>query len=104
MQYHATTKSANSNKGARRRIRLLGILITSVLIWACLTIWDQAGQMNKESAELEALLLKHSEILKVNENTKREIVRLNDSEYKEEKARSELHYARPGETVFSVPK
>ncbi len=104
MSVQAARKPLTTNKGAKRRIRILSILVISLVIWAFATFWDQSVKMAEEAKKIEALHAKLEETLKVNEETKREIARLNDPEAKEEKQRSDLHYASPGETLFDLPE
>lgn len=92
------------NGASRKRIRLVTVLVLSLTVWAGATAWGQTGKFKEKFGRLDALEAKLEESRKVNDSLKREIERLNDPEYREEKARKDLHLAKPGETVFDVPR
>ncbi|NOU98310.1 septum formation initiator family protein [Paenibacillus sp. LMG 31456] len=92
------------NKGSYRRRRLVMIVFACFLSWAGVTLWNQIAKTNDRSEKLTALEQKYKETQQTNGDTKREIVRLNDPEYVEQKIRKELHYVKQGETLFYVPK
>lgn len=105
--YSVPVASSNTkplNKGSYRRRRLVLIVFACFLSWAGVTLWNQIGKINDRSAKVASLEQKYKETQLTNENTKREIVRLNDPEYVEQKIRKELHYVKQGETLFYVPK
>ncbi|GIP36346.1 septum formation initiator family protein [Paenibacillus sp. J2TS4] len=104
VQVRNTSTKNNSMIGARRRIRLLMIAVFCVLIWACVTVWDQSDKLAENSEKLAVLETKLAEVEKLNEESKKELSRLNDPEYKEEKARKDLQVAREGETIFDIAK
>jgi len=99
-----TPKSQPRNKGGHRRKRMALMILAGVLTWAGITYWDQAGKSRAKAEELAALSSKLAEVQKVNDQAKQQVARLNDDEYIEQMIRSELHYAKPGETIFYVPK
>ncbi|WP_238178238.1 FtsB family cell division protein [Paenibacillus contaminans] len=96
---HTTRPSKSPN----RLMKLLSFIMVSLLIWACVTLWEQMGQFSAKGEQLAELKAKLDETNKVHDDLKREIARLNDPEYKEEKARKELRVAKPGETIFDLP-
>ncbi|WP_249860630.1 FtsB family cell division protein [Paenibacillus konkukensis] len=69
-----------------------------------MTLWNQIGKLQERAEKVTALDQKYKETQQVNEDNKREIARLNDPEYVEQKIRKELHYVKQGETLFYVPK
>lgn len=95
-----STKERSGNKGTKRRLRILTVLLISFMGWAGVTIWDQFGKLHAKSSEVEALEQQLAEVKKVNEDTKREIARLHDKEYIEQKIRKDLNLSKPGETIF----
>jgi cell division protein DivIC len=92
------------NKSSYRRRRLVMIILGCFLSWAGVTLWNQISKIQDRGAKVSALEEKLKVTQQTNEETKREIVRLNDPEYIEQKIRKELHYVKQGETLFYVPK
>lgn len=92
------------NKGTFRRRRLVMIVLACFMSWAGVTLWNQIGKLNERSEKLATLDQKHKDTQQINEDMKREMTRLNDPEYVEQKIRKELHYIKQGETLFFVPK
>jgi cell division protein DivIC len=80
------------------------MILLGILIWGGITLWDQMGKGRAKAEQLDSLNTKLAETTQANEEAKREVARLNDKEYLEQKIRTELHYAYPGETIFYVPK
>ena len=100
-----SNKSKTSpNRGTGKRIRLLMFAMLGFMTWACFMFWNQQGQLNAKAAQLEQLENMRRETANLNEAYKKEIQRLNDSEYILQKIRKEYHYSRPGETLFLTPK
>ncbi|MEK3719581.1 FtsB family cell division protein [Paenibacillus sp. FSL H8-0034] len=93
-----------NNKGSFRRRRLVLIVLACFMSWAGVTLWNQVSKLGAKDERMSALQQELDENRKINEATKREIVRLNDPEYVEQKIRKELHYVKQGETLFYVPK
>lgn len=98
------TGPQQSNKGARRRVRLLAFTMVGFMTWAALIVWNQQGHLGVKAAQVEELVQKREETVKLYEDYKKEIERLNDPEYILQKIRKEYHYSRPGETLFYTPK
>lgn len=94
--------SAKSAKTARRRFRLLMVSILCLLSWAAVIYWDQEGKLVEKHAEVDALNKQLADVKSMNDKAKKEIDRLNDREYVEQKIRKELNYVKEGETIFSV--
>jgi len=98
------TKPKPNNKGSFRRRRLVLIIFACFMSWAGVTLWNQIDKLKDRSEKVIALEQKKKETEQVNQDSKREIARLNDPEYLEQKIRKELHYVKQGETLFYVPK
>ncbi|MNI25376.1 Cell division protein DivIC [compost metagenome] len=105
MQVKATNKpSKRSNKGSKRRLKFLTILLLCFMGWAGITIMDQFSKLDAKNTAVGELKRQLVDAQKVNEDTKREITRLHDREYIEQKIRKELNLSKPGETIFTHPK
>jgi cell division protein DivIC len=91
-------------KGSKRRLRLLMILVACFMCWAAVTAFTQFGKLQARSLVVKNLNTQLEDAKKINADTKREITRLNDKEYIEQKIRQDLHFTKPGETIFFTPK
>lgn len=100
----ASGKPEQSNKGARRRMRLFAFAMAAFLTWAAFIAWNQQGRLGAKAAQVGELELKLKETEKQHEEFQKEVRRLNDPEYILQKIRKEYHYAKPGETLFYTPK
>jgi cell division protein DivIC len=100
----AGDKTTPTNKGAYRRRRLVLIVFACFMSWAGITLWNQIGKLDARGEKVSSLEQKLEETRQANDMTKRDIARLNDPEYVEQKIRKELHYVKQGETLFYVPK
>ncbi|KIL39393.1 hypothetical protein SD70_20260 [Gordoniibacillus kamchatkensis] len=100
----ALPASAQLNKGSKRRKRILAFCVVAFLTWALPTFVAQWSKLNQKTAELQALQQQTEQLKQTNEQTKRDVARLNDKEYVEQKIRTELHWYKPGETVFPAKK
>lgn len=92
------------NKGSYRRRRFVMLMLACFLSWAAVTLWDQVGKISDRKEKVSALEQQQMETQQLNDNLQREIARLNDPEYVEQKIRKELHYVKQGETLFYTPK
>lgn len=92
------------NKGSFRRRRLVFLVLAGFMSWAGITLWNQEGKLAERQGKVTALEQKQLEAEQINADTRREIDRLNDPEYVEQKIRKDLHYVKPGETLFFSPK
>ncbi|WP_028551920.1 FtsB family cell division protein [Paenibacillus sp. UNC451MF] len=97
-------KPKPNNKGSYRRRRLVLIILACFMSWAGVTLWNQIDKLKERGDKVYALEQKKKEAEQINQDNKREIARLNDPEYLEQKIRKELHYVKQGETLFYVPK
>lgn len=103
-QSNAKSAAEQPNKGAKRRKRILALCVIAFLTWAAPAFIAQWTKLNQKTAEMQGLQKQLDELKLTNEQTKREVARLNDPEYIEQKIRTELHWYKPGETVFPAPK
>lgn len=92
-----------SPRASRKRIRLVATAFVALVAWAGVTVWDQMGKFQERADKLDTLEAKLAATQKINDTMKREVTRLNNPEYREEKTR-ELHYSKQGETVFDIPR
>lgn len=97
-------KPVQTNRGARRRIRLLAFAMLGFMTWAALILWNQQGRINVKAAQVVQLEQKRQDTAEVKEQYQLEIERLQDPEYILQKIRKEYHYSKPGETLFYTPK
>ncbi|MCP3775373.1 septum formation initiator family protein [Paenibacillus sp. MZ04-78.2] len=99
-----TNPMQSHNKGSFRRRRLVMLMLACFLSWAGVTLWNQVDKISERSQKLSAVQQKEAEAQQQNATLQREIARLNDPEYVEQKIRKELHYVKQGETLFYAPK
>lgn len=96
---------AKPNKGAsRKRIRLVSAAVLALSVWAGGTAWGQMEKFDDNAKRMDALETKLETTQKTNDKLKREIERLSDPEYREERMRKDMHLSKQGETVFDVPR
>ncbi|MDF2936244.1 MAG: septum formation initiator [Paenibacillaceae bacterium] len=97
--------SASPKTGAsRKRIRLLTIGVLALTLWAGATAWGQMQRSDEIAIRLEALGGKLNDTVQTNDKLKREVERMSDPEYREERIRKDNHMFKQGETVFDVPR
>ncbi|MNN82144.1 Cell division protein FtsB [compost metagenome] len=97
--------SASPKTGAsRKRIRLVTIGVLALTMWAGATVWSQMKRTDEIAIRLEALGGKLNDTVQMNEKLKREVERMSDPEYREERIRKDNHMFKQGETVFDVPR
>ncbi|MBC8079042.1 MAG: septum formation initiator family protein [Gorillibacterium sp.] len=89
-----------SCKASVRRMRLAFVVMIALTIPILITAWNQNGQLRNNTAQLEELKSKLANRTELNNIMLLELKRMNDPEYKQEIIRSELNYAKKGETVF----
>lgn len=101
----ASTKSNRKEaKRSRSKFRLVMVMMLGLLSWAGVIYWDQQVKLTEKKAELIQLEKQLTEVYESNEKAKKEVERLNDKEYIEQKIRKELNYVKEGERIFSVTK
>lgn len=91
-------------KGSHRTKRMALMIMIGFIIWGGVTFWDQMEKSRVKASQLDILQSKLDDVTLHNEKLNHEVSRLNDDEYIEQKIRTELHYAKPDETIFFVPK
>jgi cell division protein DivIC len=97
MSTRSNTASTSASTGARRRLKLLLILVVLFMSWALYVLFNQHGQMNDRSDDLREANKKLSDATKQSEQLQQEIARLNDKEYISELARKDQGMGYPGE-------
>jgi cell division protein DivIC len=96
-------QSKPAGKG-NRLMRLPYLVIICALSWGGVNFWNQTDRLHDREQKVSALEQKLAEVQQINDDTKREIARLNDKEYIEQKLRKDYGYVKPGETLFFHPK
>lgn len=91
------------DKGARRRVRLVGMIMLCFAVWAGLSSFKQAEFVRSKKEQLAQLEAQLAAVVEKNERLKLEITRWNDPEYIEQIAKKDLQMIRPGETLFTEP-
>lgn len=97
----ATTQAAT---GARRRLKLLLIVMVMFLSWAAYTLANQYSQLSDRRAELQEADKRLADARTKNESLQMEIDRLNDPEYIGQIARKEQGMGLPGELPIQIEK
>jgi cell division protein DivIC len=80
------------------------LTLLGFIAWAAVISWNQQGRLDAKAAQVSELDIRLTEAKQLNEEYKKEVVRLNDPEYMLQKIRKEYHYTKPGETLFFTPK
>jgi len=93
-----------SNRGTGKRIRLLMFAMLGFMTWACFMFWNQQGQLNAKAAQLAQLENVRQETADLNESYKKEIQRLNDSEYILQKNSQRISLFATGGNALSYPQ
>ncbi|GFR38420.1 hypothetical protein PRECH8_17160 [Insulibacter thermoxylanivorax] len=97
-----TVERTGSNKGKKRRIRLFLTILLGFMVWAGFTIYDQYTLAQAKAEQLIETEQKLAEIRQLNAEYKREIERLKDPEYIEQRIYKDLQMKRDGETLYHV--
>lgn len=100
----ATTSATAPATGARRRLKLLMIVMVMFVSWAAYTYANQYGQLSNRQAELRDAGIKLSDAQSKNETLQQEIDRLKDPEYIGQIARKEQGMGLPGEQSIQIEK
>lgn len=90
--------------GARRRLRLLMIVMVMFLSWAAYILANQYGQMNDRRDELQETNRKLTDAQAKSDALKQETTRLNDPEYIGQIARKDQGMGLPGEQPIQIGK
>ena len=99
-----TTAATLAATGARRRLKLLMIVMIIFLSWAAYTLADQYGQLSERRSELREADRRLTDARGKNEALQLEIDRLNDPEYIGQIARKEQGMGLPGERPIQIEK
>lgn len=89
-----------NRKGAKRRLRLLFFLFACFVAWAAVTLWDRQEVVTEKQSELLLLEQELARVQDRNEAYRREIERLHDPEYIEQRLRKDHMMIKEGETLF----
>lgn len=100
---HSNPKSKLKYTGTRKRLRLLMIVLVCFMAWAGMTLWEQVGKVNAKVASLNQSEEKLAKVQKQNEEYRRDILRLNNKEYIEQRVRKEFQMKRLGEKLYITP-
>jgi cell division protein DivIC len=99
--HRADTRPA-SGKGKKRRIRLFMLLLLGFLVWSGYTYYDQQLLAEEKEEQLAETEQKLAEIRELNANYKREIERLQDPAYIEQRIYKDLQMKKDGDTLYQV--
>jgi cell division protein DivIC len=102
--YQSNSASQNQKK-AKKRVRfIIYILIVIFISWATYEVVSQHGYIQEKRETIKQLETELMEVQTTNNLSAKEIERLQDQEYVEQKIRKEINYTKPGETIFYVPR
>ena len=104
MQQNSPAPQNSKYTGTRRRLRVLIVVLICFLAWAGTNFWEQIGKVNAKMNELKMAEAELDKSKEENLGYKQEILRLNDKEYIEQKARKDFQMKRPGEKLYITPK
>lgn len=93
-----------SDKGKKRRLRILFFLIFVFTLWAAFTWHAQGGVLAEKKEELEQRQAEIKALQEKRETLEYEIKRLHDEEYIAELARKYYFLSKPGEVIFVTPE
>lgn len=88
--------------GARRRLKLLLVVLILFMSWAVYVLVAQYGQISDRKGQLQEADQKLTEAQAKNEILKQQIARLNDEEYIGQIARKEHGLGLPGEVPIKT--
>lgn len=90
------------NKFAKRRVFVLFVVFSFLLVYMSYTIviyWRQILKNNQEKKELEN---KYAELLDEEEILKSDVIKLQDPEYVAKYAREKYLYSKDGELIIKI--
>lgn len=99
-----TTAVTVAATGARRRLKLLLIVMVMFLSWAAYTLAVQYSQLSDRRVELREADKRLTDAQAKSEALQQEIDRLNDPEYIGQIARKEQGMGLPGEQPIQIEK
>ena len=80
------------------------MIVLIFVVWALTTAFKQADLVKSKQLQLSLLEEKLNKAKEDQERLQLEIIRLNDPEYIEQKARKDFQMVRDGETLFTEPE
>ncbi|WP_373231985.1 septum formation initiator family protein [Cohnella sp.] len=90
--------------GARRRLKLLLVVIVLFMCWAVYILFTQHLQISDRSGQLQESKKKLTDAETKSQILQQEIARLNDPEYISQIARKEQGLGFPGEIPITIEK
>ncbi|QQK74287.1 septum formation initiator family protein [Salicibibacter cibarius] len=103
-QERLAIREQRRKRGLRRRLTVIGIVASIVVVFAGIGLISQYGMIQANNAE-KIELQEQLEELEANENDlEREIMNYNDEEYITEVARKDYYMSKPGETLYQLPE
>lgn len=93
-------QQGSRHPGMRRRIRLMLFVFACFLAWAGATFWEQNAILNEKMSKLLLLEEKLEAVKEEHAVYLREIDRLHDPEYIEQRLRKDHLMIKEGETLF----
>ena len=91
-------------RGLRRRLTVIGIVASLVVIFAGVGLISQYGMIQANKAEKDELQAEMEELEANEDHLEREIMNYQDEEYITEVARKDYYMSKPGETLFQLPE
>ncbi|QDI91549.1 septum formation initiator family protein [Salicibibacter halophilus] len=91
-------------RGLRRRLTVIGIVASLVVIFAGVGLISQYGMIQANKAEKDELQAQMEELEANEDHLEREIMNYQDEEYITEVARKDYYMSKPGETLFQLPE
>lgn len=76
------------------------VILGAVSFWAAVAFVEQSGAIQQKQEELQELKRRLEEVRAEHEEYTREVERLHDPEYIEQKVRKNFGMMRPGDKVF----
>lgn len=93
----------SGDRGAKRRIRFFLLVVLAIVGYALMVVYEQEEVARDKWSKLTELEARMADVQAKNEKLKLEIIRLNDPEYIEQRARADYQMVREGETLFTEP-
>lgn len=90
--------------GARRRLKLLLIVVVLFMSWAVYILFTQHEQISERSGQLQESAKKLTDAETKSQILQQEVNRLNDPEYISQIARKEQGLGFPGEIPINIEK
>lgn len=81
-------------------MRILAFVLVCFSLWAAMTLWEQESVLNEKNERLQAIQEELDSVKEDHENYQKEVTRLQDPEYIEQRLRKDFQMAPEGETLF----